>query len=226
MERDFHFMNWLLHSSVKIANKNGLREVNLKHALITLNLKLTGAQITQLIIWWQNNELICEDGVEVGFIGSFIFIGIIVNSFTIMPIPDIIGRKPVLISASLITTICPFLMLFAGSLTSIYILMFLFGLTAAVWSTTAYVYVIEIVPEFKSKLYVSAMILTEKIFWIQVSPLMYLFKDWKFAIIYFSLISFIWTILLFWIPESPIFMKNKTTDNKENEKIWHKRIGR
>ena len=163
----------------------------------------------------------------IGLIGSIVFIGVIISSFTIMPTPDIFGRKPILLLCSTIWSLSPFLWLFAKSLLSIYILMFLFGLSTVAWSATAYVYVLELVPKEKSKFYVAALILSEKLLCIQVSPIMYLFQDWKFNIVYFSIVSSIWTILLIWVPESPMYLKNKSKDSSNNQKgSWLKRLRR
>ena len=100
-------------------------------------------------------DLIWESDFRIGFLGSIVFLGFLLSSFTIMPTPDIFGRKPVLIVTTILSTIAPLLILFVRSLTTVYVLLFIYGFTILVRGTTSYVYALEFVPTTSEKGYVT-----------------------------------------------------------------------
>ena len=122
-------------------------------------------------------------------LGSIVFFGFLLSSFTIMPTPDIFGRKPVLIVTTILSSIAPFLILFTRKLSTVYILLFVYGFTILVRGTTSYVYCLEFVSKEKEKSYVSAIIILEKVV-NMVTPLVFwVYRDWRFSVMLYFLIS-------------------------------------
>mmetsp|Transcript_14363 Transcript_14363/g.14346 ORF Transcript_14363/g.14346 Transcript_14363/m.14346 type:complete len:125 (+) Transcript_14363:63-437(+) len=67
-------------------------------------------------------ELVCAENYEIGMIGMAAFLGYSISAVFLLPIPDIIGRKPSLIAMSLVSIVTYFLFMFAQSLIQIYLL--------------------------------------------------------------------------------------------------------
>lgn len=168
-------------------------------------------------------NLICEEDYKIGLLGTIIFFGFMLSSVTLMPTADILGRKPVLIATATISTLSVFFLMFVQNMTYVYIGLFFFGFTALVRGTTSYVYVIELAPEHLEKTYVMILTAAEKIIIMFIPLLFYIFRDWKYNLSLYLLVSATCTIYLFWIPESPKFLKEHTKLPDSSEAVQEKR---
>ena len=108
------------------------------------------------------NDLICEEDYKIGMLGAVVFFGFVLSAFTIMPLPDILGRKPVLIVTTIISTLMASTFMFLKNINHMYIALFIFGFTVLVRGTTSYVYLLEIVPEHYEKRVVMTLSMIEK----------------------------------------------------------------
>jgi len=108
------------------------------------------------------NDLICEEDYKIGMLGAVVFFGFVLSAFTIMPLPDILGRKPVLIVTTIISTLMAITFMFLKNINHMYIALFIFGFTVLVRGTTSYVYLLEIVPEHYEKRVVMTLSMIEK----------------------------------------------------------------
>lgn len=145
------------------------------------------------------------------------FFGFMLSSVTIMPTPDIFGRKPVLLITGIISTSMAFLMLFLKTLESMYIALFFYGFTVLVRGTTSYVYLIEIVPPHLEKKIVMILSILEKIQVTSIPLCFYLFRDWRYQVALFVIASYGGIIYLFWVPESPKFLRQQSEDSDSNK---------
>lgn len=94
--------------------------------------------------WMTQLDLICEQPYKIGLMGVISFISFSVGSILFTNIIDWAGRKYVVLISSLITPLGIFIFLvFKMNLISVYIFIFLIGLTYNTRSSTAYLYAIE-----------------------------------------------------------------------------------
>lgn len=96
---------------------------------------------TSLHNWMTDLDFICAEPYSIGLIGAMSFISFSIGSILLTNLMDTHGRKKVLVVSSLITPlgmIC--MMLFAKNLVTIYVFIFLIGLTYNTRSSTAYLY--------------------------------------------------------------------------------------
>jgi len=135
-----------------------------------------------------------------------------------MPTPDIFGRKPVLIITGTISTILILSIIFIQSMTQVYIWMFFIGFTILVRGTTSYVYYLEIIPQQYAKKSLAFLTILEKsIIWF-IPLVFYLTKDWSYIISIFGWISVACIIVIWFIPESPKFLKEQNeAESKEGQ---------
>jgi MFS transporter, SP family, major inositol transporter len=170
------------------------------------------------------NDLICEKDYRIGLLGSVVFFGFMLSSITIMPTPDIFGRKPVLLITGFISTSMAALILFLNDLNSMYIALFFYGFTVLVRGTTSYVYLIEIVPPHLEKKIVMILSILEKIQVTFIPIWFYMFRDWRYQIALFVIASFGGLIYLIWVPESPKFLnqEQETEDSESNKEYSDK----
>ena len=160
------------------------------------------------------NDLICEEDYKIGMLGAVVFFGFVLSAFTIMPLPDILGRKPVLIVTTIISTLMASTFMFLKNINHMYIALFIFGFTVLVRGTTSYVYLLEIVPEHYEKRVVMTLSMIEKMQVTLIPLWFYILRDWRYQVSIFLIVSSIGAVYLFWIPESPKFMKNKQQEQR------------
>jgi len=91
-------------------------------------------------------NLICEEPFSIALIGTMSFISFAIGGILYIDSTDQKGRKKVLVLLSLVVPLLLVLMLFfAKSLMSIYIFVFIMGLTYCTRNSTAYLYCSEFV---------------------------------------------------------------------------------
>lgn len=91
--------------------------------------------------WITDLNLLCEDPYKIGLIGALSFVSFAIGSAFITKKADVLGRRPVVILSSIVTPLCLIiLMTLAKSLTAIYVLIVLMGLTYNSRSSTAYIF--------------------------------------------------------------------------------------
>lgn len=94
--------------------------------------------------WVSDLNLICNEPYEIAFIGSMSFLSFSIGSIMFTNTIDHYGRKKVIVISALVTPVVMSLMLlFANSLTSIYVFIFIMGLTYNTRGSTAYLYCSE-----------------------------------------------------------------------------------
>jgi MFS family permease len=94
--------------------------------------------------------LLCSKPYEIGLMASVNFIGFTIGSFLFVRLADIYGRKPVLLISSAVTPIgvvC--IILWGNSLTNIYIIVFVMGLTYSTRASVSYLLATEYLTENK-----------------------------------------------------------------------------
>lgn len=91
-------------------------------------------------------DLICEEPFLIGLLGAISFMSFSIGSLLITRVIDIYGRRPVLLIATLVTPIGILMLIsVAKSLVSLYVIIFVIGLTYNTRSSTAYLYATEFI---------------------------------------------------------------------------------
>ena len=109
---------------------------------------------TSIHNWTTKLDLICEEPYKIAFIGSLSFFSFAIGSILFTNNIDHYGRKKVLVASALVTPISMLLMLLTvDSIESIYIYIFIMGLTYNTRGSTSYMYAIEFM-EDKNRLIV------------------------------------------------------------------------
>lgn len=100
--------------------------------------------------WMTDLNMICEEPYKIGFLGSFSFISFSVGGLLISKQADVLGRKNMVLVASLVTPIgILFLQFFAFNIMIIYLIIFVMGLTYNGRSSGAYIYASEFLEKSK-----------------------------------------------------------------------------
>ena len=85
-------------------------------------------------------DLICADPLSIGMIGSLGFFSFSIGSIMFTNTIDTYGRKKVLIVSSLVTPLGLLFMVFSKNLISIYVTIFIIGLSYNTRCSTSYLY--------------------------------------------------------------------------------------
>ena len=85
-------------------------------------------------------DLICEEPYIIGLLGAISFISFSIGSILLTDLIDTKGRKPIVLSAAIVTPIGISLLFFAQDIYYVYAVMFVIGLTYNPRSSVAYLY--------------------------------------------------------------------------------------
>lgn len=92
-------------------------------------------------------DLFCISKVNLGFMGTILFIGLFLSSLIFPRLGDIHGRKPIFIKYFFIHVIGVLLITIAYNIYWIYIGLFLVGLGSSIRIAIGYVFVFEFFPK-------------------------------------------------------------------------------
>ena len=108
--------------------------------------KADPAAIDTLTNWVSELNLYCTKSISMSLIGSLFFTGTFIGSFLLPRLADIYGRKPLFL-VGLSLYICVVIALFfTKSLSTLYFLMFMGGISETGRYYVAYVYTVEMMP--------------------------------------------------------------------------------
>lgn len=152
----------------------------------------------------------CATGFEIGLIGTFYFVGVIFGNLCLSHIGDVYGRLPVVRISLINATACYILMyFFADSLTWLYAIYLIFGITSTFRVGAGFLYSMEIIKPEAQSITCSVMNFCDALHIILMS--LYFFfisKNWVYIHLFYTLLLFIATVMSFSLPEAPQWLVN------------------
>ena len=103
--------------------------------------------IDTLTNWVGQVDLYCTGSFEMSVIGSMFFVGTFSGSFILPRMADIYGRKPLFLAGLSLYIVVVIAIYFAKSISMLYFLLFLGGISETGRYYVAYVYAIEFMPQ-------------------------------------------------------------------------------
>lgn len=142
--------------------------------------------------------LLCAEKSEIGLIGLFLFLGIIIGALIFPRAADLMGRKPVILLGFLLHIVIMLLFLFCqGIKEMLYVSIFLLGFKSLMNSQIAYILLLETVAADKRNQYGSIIITLDSIWQILIVAYYYVFMDWKPLLLMIVLLTFV-LFFVFW----------------------------
>ena len=164
--------------------------------------------IDTLTNWVSQIDLYCTEDFEMSLIGSMFFLGTFLGSFILPRAADVYGRKPLFLIGLALYIGVAIALIFVENLYTLYVLMFLGGISETGRYYVAYVYIVEMMPAKVQDafgiyiFFVFAFAMT----WIALQ-FWFITKD-VFVNNYIALAmaGFSWITVIFFVPESPRFL--------------------
>ena len=152
----------------------------------------------------------CAPKTKFGMIGSLYFIGIVISSFILPPLSDLIGRKPIVLLGVLLQALASVALLFSTSLDFTYVLIFIMGIAMPARAFVGYVFAMEFFPVASTAIATSMIMCLDGMVLLWTS-LFFMFVDnhWKSLYVIVVIVTFITFVAGFFAPESPRFLISK-----------------
>lgn len=157
--------------------------------------------------WITKYDLICYPKAQIAYFGGLLLAGFFVGSVFFVRIGDIIGRRPVILASTILSTFSLFgCQYFAPNLTALFIYIFLFGVTIGPRCFLSYVLGMELTPKEHHTLYATFSMLVDSACMIFLGIYFYIVRSME-GLITGLAVAQILIITLLWIfmPESPKF---------------------
>lgn len=97
--------------------------------------------------WVSQIGLYCTESFDMSLIGSMFFVGTFFGSFILPRAADIVGRKPIFLAGLSLYILVVIGLYFVKNLYTLYVLLFLGGISETGRYYVAYVYVVEMMPK-------------------------------------------------------------------------------
>ena len=160
--------------------------------------------------WVQRFSLECVEPYRIAMLGTLTFVGSTLMGIFVTRLGDIYGRKiPTMISSIMAVPILACI-LYSKNLYLTTILFFVMGSCGPGKTFVGFVYAGEMFPEKYRSIIGSIMLFTDSATMI-ILPLYFKFisKNWLYLQLFYFILSFISSLCLFLIPESPKYLLSK-----------------
>jgi hypothetical protein len=177
-----------------------------------LNFEIDYSNEFTLHNWITKYKLICISKGDLALYGSLLLLGFFIGSILFVRLGDSIGRKPIVLTATIVSTVSLFLCLCASpNPLYLYLWIFLFGLTIAPRCLLSYVLAAELTPKKTQGIYTSIAMFVDSICMMGLGAyFMMISRDMDGLLWGMFIVQVVVCVGIAWgVPESPKYLYEK-----------------
>lgn len=165
--------------------------------------------------WFQQYDLTCKSGAQVGLIGAMQSTGWLISALILPRVADLKGRKWVVFGALCLQLVCMAGTFFSTNLTTTSVIMFFMGLSGVGRMSLCILFLMELIPNNNKPFCGTTVVLNNAATYLYCAIYFWQISiEWKWLECFATGITLICAIGALFLPESPKFL---ITQKKYNE---------